>query len=386
MEIKKKSIYRIRDTERKSKANLREILSYSNIVLDVALKAAALSITIGAFVVHNYLSGMGYLYLFPSMLGSQGGLLSIVFGFGLFSFLMSLMLAAGPVYLWHLRNGAIKNEEFRRLYTIHRLALLQIATQVSLMVSLSIESKYSLAISIGAIYLCSFVWNFSTYDSRKYFSVSRFKNNKRQYFSTLGENTLSITLGMVLPVAPWIFLSQTIPSISKSIPVPEGYFDNIQYVVFMIWILFYSYASSFIVLAGSANRLEVIKRVGWIVTFTMTIFVVLIPQMFLDAGMYIISIREMPSEARWYSVKKDVFEAVMPVSNMRTTKVMGNHFYVKAYSPFGYGDKRVLCDEGIKKPTAALCILLSETEARPATLIESAPAEVIPKTDERKGN
>jgi hypothetical protein len=386
METKKRSIPRVRNIKRQTKSSPKEILAYANVIFDVTLKAAALSIIIGAFVAHNYLAGIGYLYLFSSMLGSQGGLMSIVFGFGLFIFLMSLLLAAGPVYLWHLRNEAIKKEEFKQLYTIHRLALLQISTQASLLIGSHFASKYHpVAISIVAIFACVFVWNFSAYGSRKYFIFRRWTNNKKQYFGSLFDNVFSMALAMILPIVSWIFLLQIVPVISKSIPVSESYFDTTQYIVLIIWILFYSYASSFVVLAGQANRSEILKRVGFIVAFTMTLFAVLIPQMFLDAGMYIISMREKPSEGHWYVIKQDAFDAVMPVSNMQTVRHIGDQFYIKAYSPFSYGDKKILCDPSIEKPTAKQCVLLSDAEARPATLIETSPSKPPePKADKPK--
>ena len=163
---------------RESKTEIKDRVIFVNSILDLVIKCAAISIFAGVIVARVYLTEMGFKFLFPSIISSQGGLMAIVFGLGLNIFGLCLILSAPPWMGWRIRQDAIRAGVSDRLFTGMALLIPFVIAPGALLVYLVWSEKASSEMGFLIQVIVVITWFFT--DKKSFVQIGSLINLKEK--------------------------------------------------------------------------------------------------------------------------------------------------------------------------------------------------------------
>jgi hypothetical protein len=324
-----------------------------NGALDIPLKVGAMSIILGAIIIRQYLSDIGFKNLFSTVIGSQSGLLAIIFGFGIVFFLIWILLIFSPWLLWQVQKSlkAKYAENFLSFLNIFIFSLLIQSTFILLTLSSISTSWFYLSILIPLFAMC------------------------KKEAAALGLFDKFLFAGciwgcLVTSMFPFLVVAHIIElSITKG--VLNFNQDLLQYVAVSTWTIIYAFVSAALFSGAKAThqKNETSVFIGCGVVYFGLLFALFnwSPKYFINSAMSATSMRQTQVDATWWAIDKTVYEQVVPSGFSGTVIGLNKSIYMCAYSPLLLAERVILCPSKEKIPNASSCHSFLGTEVRSLT-------------------
>lgn len=333
--------------------NYAETLGRINTVLDIFLKAGAVGIVFGAFIVRQYLIDIGFANLFTSVIGSVNGLLAVAVGFGLVAVLLWILLTINPWMLWQIRKYLKKDNAeglFSFLYIFSLIFLVQVIL-ILLMISNVSTSWFFLSILLPFIPM--------------WLSPQHELSLKKQ-----GIYSGWIWLSLVFSIMPLLLVIPMLEyKFTKSIGILSK--DAVQIIVAFIWSLLYSFIAAAVVKGTKithAKSESIIFLSTGAVFFAMLFWSLqLVPGFFVQKAMSTALIRQTPHDATWWHVQDEAYQRLVTDPAAQKTITFNKKTYLCAYSPLLSSERVVLCPVTEKQPNSQNCYAFLGTEVMPLT-------------------
>jgi hypothetical protein len=333
--------------------NYAETLGRINTVLDIFLKAGAMGIVFGAFIVRQYLIDIGFANLFTSVISSVNGLLAVAVGFGLVAVLLWILLTIKPWMLWQIRKH-LKTENAERLFSfkyIFTLIFLVQAVFITLVIGNVSTSWFLLSIILPFIPM----WLSPQHE------LSLIKQGIYTGWIWLSLVFSIMPLLLVIPMLEYKF-TQSISVFSK---------DGIQITVAFVWSLLYAFIATAAVrgtkISHEKSEAIIFLSTGAIFFVMLFGFLQLVPGFFVQKAMSTALIRQTPHAATWWYVQDEAYQRLVTDPAAQTTIIFNKKTYLCAYSPLLSSERVVLCPATEKQPNSQNCYAFLGTEVMPLT-------------------
>jgi hypothetical protein len=402
---------------------------FANTILDIILKVSAISIVFGGLVVKQFLNQMGFGYLFPTVIGSQGALLAIIFSLGVVVFVVCFTWFFTPWLVLKAKEYGLKEGVSPTLFSHRALIGLLTGTPAVMLALLCYVPAGSATFSVLAVpVMMAIFWIISDTKTRETVtSLFHLDTATRLAFASTGSTQSPSTpsaelisrhlrtwlklmlfkikgwtaddkkvvrlvlvliflesVANIFSMLPWVFLINVIHR-QLEVSADPNYIESIGMLLLSLWILLFGLVSGGITASVNMQMKESGERglqalVGAIagLAFVVTL---LAPTSIIEAAMYAASIRENPNQAHWYAIDDAAYEKLMPGTNKIPFRRIGDSHsrYICAYSPFLYADKKILCAPSVKHANANQCVVMTEAEAR----IVAPPTSTVESADEK---
>jgi hypothetical protein len=336
------------------KVDILRRLQIFNGGIDLLLKTGAVSVILGALVIHKYLASLEAQSLFPQFIGSQAGLFAAVFGLGLVLFAVLLTFAISPVLLRVSRNS-MALDKTETLLSFRRTFGMMAIPQIGLLAgSVVFQEGWHFLVIFLIIFLISLL---SVHSEAKTLT----KDLYLAYATTiLGAQFFSIF--------SWTFMIPIFIDLEKSMSkvVHE---DIVFILVFLIWTSLYSAATAAFATYGKPNVKEawtdLSTKLAFMGIVLLYVLLLLPGNFFVNAAMKSTAMRQVQKESQWWYVNTAAVGVAAPDVVSGVFKQHGQNTYLCGYSPIHYPERVMLCPASVSEPRMKNCFVFQGSQVLP---------------------